>query len=297
MEEREEEDEPGEKDALAFEEEHERLASKYHSEKVLLEQALKASTSSSSRSCSPDPIRLNIIEEDTKNEIPESSQSNDNKNSEFKKFLPLEPIIAAPSKKPRVKNLRISEGSPTKLMVIHFFFHKFKNNLLEIIFLEKSNRSKKLGIVLSSPSKYSKNPLFFSVEKTLTKQFHIFNETFTLNFFFFFFNELKILYYCCRLVFLSFNCLTSSLQDESPEDMKKREEYLKARRDKLVALKKQARSQRLEMTKARPGSAKIAAEASIRGMQNYEASQIPEPSIIQVRKALAARLKAEVVGP
>lgn len=79
--------------------------------------------------------------------------------------------------------------------------------------------------------------------------------------------------------------------------MKKREDYLKARRDKLVALKKQARSQRLEMTKTRPGSAKIAAAASMHGTQDFEASQIPEPSILQVRKALAARLKAEVVRP
>ena len=86
-------------------------------------------------------------------------------------------------------------------------------------------------------------------------------------------------------------------QQSNPAEMKKREEYLKARRDKLVALKKQARSHRLEMSNTRPGSAKVAAEASIHGTQDFEASQIPEPSILQVRKALAARLKAEVVGP
>ncbi|XP_043272765.1 cilia- and flagella-associated protein 36 isoform X2 [Venturia canescens] len=202
MEEREEK-EPGENDALAFEEEHERLASKYHSEKVLLEQALKASTSSYPRTFSPEAKQPNMmIEESTENtEIAESSKSKTEENREFNELTPLEPTIVAPSKKRRVKNVVISEGSPVKSM------------------------------------------------------------------------------------------------DESPEDMKKREEYLKARRDKLVAMKKEARSQRLEMTKARPGSAKIAAEASIRGTQNYEASQIPEPSIIQVRRALAARLKAEVVGP
>ncbi|CAD6209790.1 GSCOCG00008993001-RA-CDS [Cotesia congregata] len=84
-------------------------------------------------------------------------------------------------------------------------------------------------------------------------------------------------------------------QDESEEDMKKRENYLKARRDKLVALKKQARNQRLEMTKARPSSARNVAEATMQGKQDLENSQATDPSILQVRKALAARLRAEVV--
>lgn len=79
--------------------------------------------------------------------------------------------------------------------------------------------------------------------------------------------------------------------------MKKREDYLKARRDKLVALKKQARSQRLENAKERPGSAKDLAEATMKGEKDLENSQVPDSSILQVRKALAARLKAEVVGP
>lgn len=77
--------------------------------------------------------------------------------------------------------------------------------------------------------------------------------------------------------------------------MKKRENYLKARRDKLVALKKQARNQRLEMTKARPSSARNVAEATMQGTQDLENSQATDPSILQVRKALAARLRAEVV--
>lgn len=64
-----------------------------------------------------------------------------------------------------------------------------------------------------------------------------------------------------------------------------------------MALKKQARTQRLQMNKERPGSARIAAEATMTGKQDLENSQISESSIVQVRKALAARLKAEVVGP
>ncbi|KAL6267794.1 hypothetical protein P5V15_000865 [Pogonomyrmex californicus] len=85
-------------------------------------------------------------------------------------------------------------------------------------------------------------------------------------------------------------------EDEmNPEDIKKRQEYLKARRDKLVALKKEARSQQLEMNKTRPSSARVVAEATMKGQQELEAAQAVDPSILQVRRALAARLKAEVV--
>ncbi|XP_008553586.1 cilia- and flagella-associated protein 36 [Microplitis demolitor] len=83
-------------------------------------------------------------------------------------------------------------------------------------------------------------------------------------------------------------------KEENQEDIKKREGYLKARRDKLVALKKQARNQRLEMTKARPSSARNVAEATMQGKQDLENPQAAGPSL-QVRKALAARLRAEVV--
>lgn len=77
--------------------------------------------------------------------------------------------------------------------------------------------------------------------------------------------------------------------------MIKRQTYLKARRDKLVALKKEARSQRLEMNSTRPSSARTVAEATIKGEQELKLSEPLEPSILQVRKALAARLQAEVV--
>ncbi|XP_076666978.1 cilia- and flagella-associated protein 36 [Andrena cerasifolii] len=84
-------------------------------------------------------------------------------------------------------------------------------------------------------------------------------------------------------------------QNVSEEDMKKRQTYLKARRDKLVALKKEARSQRLEMNPSRPSSARTVAEATIKGEQELKLPEPLEPSILQVRKALAARLQSEVV--
>lgn len=83
--------------------------------------------------------------------------------------------------------------------------------------------------------------------------------------------------------------------ETNAEDIKKRQEYLKARRDKLVALKKEARSHQLEMNKTRPSSARVVAEATMKGQQELEAAQAIDPSILQVRRALAARLKAEVV--
>lgn len=87
----------------------------------------------------------------------------------------------------------------------------------------------------------------------------------------------------------------SNEQSVSEEDVKKRQAYLKARRDKLVALKKEARSQRLEMNSTRPSSARTVAEATIKGERELKLPEPLEPSILQVRKALAARLQAEVV--
>ncbi|XP_011301784.1 cilia- and flagella-associated protein 36 [Fopius arisanus] len=87
------------------------------------------------------------------------------------------------------------------------------------------------------------------------------------------------------------------IEPENHEEMRKREEYLKERRDQLVALKKQARCQYLETVKKRPSTARSIAEATMKGESNLEHSTASDPSIIQVRKALAARLKAEVVDP
>lgn len=79
--------------------------------------------------------------------------------------------------------------------------------------------------------------------------------------------------------------------------MKKRQEYLRAQRDKLVALKKEARKKHLDSdtsskdkTKNRPKSAR-AAEVVLSG----EKATI-EPQQLQIRKTLAERLKNEVVA-
>ena len=79
------------------------------------------------------------------------------------------------------------------------------------------------------------------------------------------------------------------------EDIRKRQSYLKAQRDKLVVLKKKARSQRLEENSIRPSSARVVAEAAMKEGNDLDLPQSIEPSVLQVRRALAARLKAEVV--
>lgn len=77
--------------------------------------------------------------------------------------------------------------------------------------------------------------------------------------------------------------------------MKKRQEYLRAQRDKLVALKKEVRQKHLTnetgvtTTKNRPKSAK-AAEAVLSGDKGHI-----QPGQMKIRKSLVERLKAEVV--
>ncbi|GLV33265.1 uncharacterized protein CBL_08433 [Carabus blaptoides fortunei] len=78
-------------------------------------------------------------------------------------------------------------------------------------------------------------------------------------------------------------------------EIKKRQEYLKAQRDKLVALKKQVRKKHLvaeiakpEANSLRPQSAK-AAEAVMDGQVKIE------PATLKFRKALAEKLRSEVI--
>lgn len=89
---------------------------------------------------------------------------------------------------------------------------------------------------------------------------------------------------------------SSSVKQIDQLELKKRQEYLRKQRDKLVALKKEERKKQFGnadnenvMKKTRPKSAK-AAEAVLTGEQAFIPSQQ-----LQLRKALAERLKMEVV--
>ena len=77
-------------------------------------------------------------------------------------------------------------------------------------------------------------------------------------------------------------------------ELMRRQEYLKAQRDKLLALKKQEREKQLQAagktgSRQRPKSAK-AAQLALAGQPEMNAQTL------QVRRALAERLKSEVVG-
>lgn len=78
--------------------------------------------------------------------------------------------------------------------------------------------------------------------------------------------------------------------------LKKRQEYLRTQRDKLVALKKEARRKQLDVSNngngkssGRPKSAK-AAQDVLTGAQLHI-----EPQELQIRRTLAERLRSEVV--
>lgn len=82
----------------------------------------------------------------------------------------------------------------------------------------------------------------------------------------------------------------------NPDELKKRTEFLKGQRDKLLAMKRAEREKQLEEVektqniRARPKSARAA-----RSALNGESSKI-DPQTLKARKALAEKLKAEVIG-
>ncbi|CAG4986679.1 unnamed protein product [Colias eurytheme] len=89
----------------------------------------------------------------------------------------------------------------------------------------------------------------------------------------------------------------------SEEELKARQEYLKQQRDKLLALKKQVREKQLDAVETetsfgggeisqkaqRPKSARMA-QAALAG-----SAPAPPPDAMQLRRALASKLKTEVV--
>ena len=83
-----------------------------------------------------------------------------------------------------------------------------------------------------------------------------------------------------------------------PEELKKRTEYLKEQRDKLLAMKKSEREKQLveaeqQNLRSRPKSAKAARSA----MKNRgNAATNIDPETLKARQALADKLKQEVIG-
>ena len=83
-----------------------------------------------------------------------------------------------------------------------------------------------------------------------------------------------------------------------PAELKKRTEFLKEQRDKLLAMKRAEREKQLaeveqQQLKSRPKSAK-AARSALRH-RNIASSNI-DPETLKARQALAEKLKQEVIG-
>lgn len=84
----------------------------------------------------------------------------------------------------------------------------------------------------------------------------------------------------------------------SPDELKKRQEFLREQRDKLLTMKKQAREKQLgETTSQRPQRPQSAhaARSAMAGKADSTKSAEDEKKIA-MRKAIAAKLKAEVIG-
>lgn len=87
------------------------------------------------------------------------------------------------------------------------------------------------------------------------------------------------------------------------DDLQKRREYLRAQRDKLVAMKKLEREKLLlantagsgpQSASARPKSAR-AAQMAIKNPLNMRAASIGSEKSMSARRALADRLKQELI--
>lgn len=84
------------------------------------------------------------------------------------------------------------------------------------------------------------------------------------------------------------------------EDLKRREQYLKDQRDRLLKLKNKERKKQLDSYSAsqpkRPTSARVAREAVTSGLNEaISATNEADSSKLAVRKALADKLKKEVI--
>lgn len=87
----------------------------------------------------------------------------------------------------------------------------------------------------------------------------------------------------------------------SPEDLKRRQEFLKEQRDKLLAMKKKEREQALEhaektTARTRPQSARIAKASLAAPVQAPAPARDPEEEKkMAMRRAIAEKLRSQVI--
>lgn len=86
----------------------------------------------------------------------------------------------------------------------------------------------------------------------------------------------------------------------SPDELQKRQEYLKQQRDKLLAMKKQQREKQLvtaeKANPKRPQSARAARKAMETSGVGPSSQTEEDQKKMAMRKAIADKLKMEVIG-
>lgn len=115
-----------------------------------------------------------------------------------------------------------------------------------------------------------------------------------------FFKNKEVKYFCeflnRKILIIFFN---KSFYQIDPEDVQARQEYLRSQRDKILKIKKKVRAKQLNDTtkqNGRPSSAQ-AAQKILDGNNVKDIAQDSiKNSASELRKALATRLKAEVIN-
>lgn len=77
--------------------------------------------------------------------------------------------------------------------------------------------------------------------------------------------------------------------------MKKRQDYLRAQRDKLVALKKEVRKKHLTTETDTPGGNQSRPKSAKAAENLLSGNETIKPQQLQLRKTLIERLKSEVI--
>ncbi|XP_064602412.1 cilia- and flagella-associated protein 36-like [Liolophura sinensis] len=99
------------------------------------------------------------------------------------------------------------------------------------------------------------------------------------------------------------NKAAAAMGNLTPEQVKERQEYLRQQRDKLLEMKKREREKQLQNAakdlRQRPTSARVAHKAISRGgdvSSEATPTSVDNEKKLAMRKAIAERLKAEVIG-
>ncbi|XP_054712662.1 cilia- and flagella-associated protein 36-like isoform X1 [Uloborus diversus] len=87
----------------------------------------------------------------------------------------------------------------------------------------------------------------------------------------------------------------TKMTEVSQEEARRRQEYLKQQRDKLLALKKQEREKLLQNYEKSSSDRPRSARAAKRMVEEEQTDADVDPKVLAFRKSLAAKLKAEVV--